>query len=71
VQARIAQLEHGQERMKITPLRDLASKYQLPAPPVAPAEEGNKIAFYLERMFRQQGPPMFLKRDLGSVPGPM
>jgi hypothetical protein len=58
--------EHGPDKIKITPLRDLASKYQLPAPPVAPAEEGNQIALYLERMFKQQGPPMFLKRDLGS-----
>jgi len=58
--------EYGPEKIKITPLRDLASKYQLPTPLVAPAEDGNKIAFYLERMFKQQGPPMFLKRDLGS-----
>jgi len=58
--------EYGPEKIKITPLRDLASKYQLPTPLVAPAEDGNKIAFYLDRMFKQQGPPMFLKRDLGS-----
>jgi hypothetical protein len=58
--------EYGPDKIKITPLRDLASKYQLPTPLVAPAEEGNKVAFYLERMLKQQGPPMFLKRDLGS-----
>ena len=58
--------EYGPEKIKITPVRDLASKYQLPTPLVAPSEEGNKIAFYLEQMFRRQGPPMFLKRDLGS-----
>jgi hypothetical protein len=58
--------EYGPNKINITPLQDLASKYQLPAPLVAPAEEGNKIAVYLERMFRQQGPPTFLKRDLGS-----
>jgi hypothetical protein len=58
--------EYGPEKMKITPLRDLASKYQVPTPLVAPEENGERIAFYLDRMFRQEGPPMFLKRDLGS-----
>jgi hypothetical protein len=58
--------EYGPDKTKITPVRDLASRYQLPVPLVAPAEEGAKIAFYLERLFQQQGPPMFLKRDLGS-----
>jgi hypothetical protein len=58
--------QYGPDKIKITPLRDLASKYQLPTPLVAPAEEGTKIAFYLEQMFKRQGPPMFLKRDLGS-----
>lgn len=52
--------------MKITPLRDLASKYQVPSPLVAPKENGEHIALYLDRMFRQEGPPVFLKRDLGS-----
>src|SRR4029077_12561312 len=58
--------EYGSEKIKITPLRDLASKYQLPIPLVQPREEGTKIAQYLELMFRKEGPPMFLKRDLGS-----
>jgi hypothetical protein len=58
--------QYGPEKMKITPLRDLASKYQVPTPLVAPREEGEQIARYLDRMFRQEGPPMFLKRDLGS-----
>lgn len=52
--------------MKITPLRDLASKYQIPTPLVAPTEDGEQIAAYLDRAFRQEGPPVFLKRDLGS-----
>jgi hypothetical protein len=52
--------------MKITPLRDLASKYQIPTPLVAPTEDGLQIAAYLERIFRQEGAPLFLKRDLGS-----
>jgi hypothetical protein len=58
--------EYGPEKMKITPLRDLASKYQVPTPLVAPRENGEHIALYLDRKFRQEGPPMFLKRDLGS-----
>lgn len=58
--------EYGPERTKITPLRDLASKYQLPSPLVQAREEGTRIALYLDRMFRTEGAPMFLKRDLGS-----
>jgi hypothetical protein len=58
--------EYGTDKMKITPLRDLASKYQVPTPLVAPQENGEHIALYLDRMFRQEGPPLFLKRDLGS-----
>ena len=58
--------EYGPEKIKITPLRDLASKYQLPTPLVQPQEQGARIALYLDLMFKQQGAPMFLKRDLGS-----
>ncbi len=58
--------EYGLEKIKITPLRDLASKYQVPTPLVAPQEDGVLIAAYLERMFKREGAPMFLKRDLGS-----
>lgn len=58
--------EYGPNKMKITPLRDLASRYQLPTPLVEPSEDGTKIAFYLDLMFKKHGPPMFLKRDLGS-----
>lgn len=58
--------EYGPEKIKITPLRDLAAKYQLPTPLVEAREEGARIAVYLDRMFKQEGPPMFLKRDLGS-----
>jgi hypothetical protein len=58
--------EYGPDKTKITPLRDLASKYQVPSPLVAPQENGEQIALYLGRMFQQEGPPMFLKRDLGS-----
>jgi hypothetical protein len=58
--------EYGPGKIKITPLRDLASKYQIPTPLVAQSEEGARIALYLDLMFKKQGPPMFLKRDLGS-----
>ena len=58
--------EYGLEKIKITPLRDLASKYQVPSPLVQPNEDGTRIALYLDLMFKQEGPPMFLKRDLGS-----
>jgi transposase InsO family protein len=58
--------EYGPEKIKITPLRDLASKYQLPVPLAAAREEGARIAEYLELMFKRDGAPMFLKRDLGS-----
>jgi hypothetical protein len=58
--------EYGVEKFMITPLRDLASKYQMPTPLVEPTEDGAKIATYLDLMFRKHGAPMFLKRDLGS-----
>ena len=58
--------EYGPQKIKITPLRDLASKYQVPSPLVQPSEDGATIAEYLDLMFTREGPPMFLKRDLGS-----
>jgi len=58
--------EYGPEKLKITPLRDLASRYQLPTPLVEAREDGRKIALYLDLMFKREGAPMFLKRDWGS-----
>lgn len=58
--------QYGPEKLMITPLRDLASKYQLPTPLVEPREDGKKIALYLDLMFKREGAPMFLKRDWGS-----
>jgi hypothetical protein len=58
--------QYGPEKTKITPLRDLASKYQLPVPLAGPQEEGARIAEYLEIMFKREGAPILLKRDLGS-----
>lgn len=56
--------EYGERR--ITPLRDLASKYQIPVPLLRDKEEGEQIALYLDRTFRKEGAPLFMKRDLGS-----
>jgi hypothetical protein len=58
--------EYGPNKTKITPLRDLASKYQVPTPLVQPTEDGTLIALYLDHIFRKEEPPLFLKRDLGS-----
>src|SRR5207244_5484671 len=58
---------YGLEKIKITPLRDLASKSQGPRPLVQPTEDGTRIALDLDLMFRKEAPPMFLKRDLGSA----
>jgi len=58
--------EYGPARTKITPVRDLAAKYQLPVPLVAAQEDGERIAAYLDLMFKRQGAPMFIKMDLGS-----
>jgi hypothetical protein len=52
--------------MKITPLRDLASKYQIPTPLLQPTEDGARIAAYLDGLFSREGAPLVLKRDLGS-----
>lgn len=58
--------QYGPEKIKITPLRDLASKYQLPVPLAQAREDGARIAQYLELMFKRHGAPLLLKRDLGS-----
>lgn len=58
--------QYGPQKLRITPLRDLASKYQIPTPLAQPAEDGEKIALYLDAIFAKETPPMFLKRDLGS-----
>lgn len=58
--------EYGPEKIKMTPLRDLASKYTLPVPLAGAQEDGARIAEHLEQMFKRDGAPLFLKRDLGS-----
>jgi hypothetical protein len=54
-----------QERWKLIPVSDLACRYRF-VPLVALSEDGNQIALYLENLFRQHGPPLFLKPDNGS-----
>ena len=49
--------EYGPDKIKITPLRDLASKYQVPTPLVQPTEDGRRIAEYLDLIFSKEGPP--------------
>jgi transposase InsO family protein len=50
---------------KLIPVSDLACRYRF-VPLVALCEDGDQIALYLETLFRQHGPPLFLKRDNGS-----
>jgi transposase InsO family protein len=57
--------EYGPEANLIIPVQDLASRYRF-APLVTDHLDGRQIAAHLERLFRQHGPPLFLKRDNGS-----
>jgi transposase InsO family protein len=50
---------------QIIPVQDLASRYRL-RPLVCRQQDGAQIAAHLESLFRQHGPPLFLKRDNGS-----
>jgi transposase InsO family protein len=56
--------EYG-EGWQIIPVQDLASRYRL-QPLVTDRLNGHQIAAHLESLFRQHGPPLFLKRDNGS-----
>ena len=57
--------EYGPDGTPIVPVQDLASRYRF-APLVLDHLDGAQIAAHLERLFRQQGAPLFLKRDNGS-----
>jgi transposase InsO family protein len=57
--------EYGPEGNLIIPVQDLASRYRF-APLVTDHLDGRQIAAHLERLFRQHGAPLFLKRDNGS-----
>ncbi len=56
--------EYGGQQ--IIPVLDLHSRYRF-QPLVTGRLEGNQIARHLEKLFRQHGPPLLLKRDNGSV----
>ena len=56
--------EYGDHQ--IIPVLDLRSRYRF-QPLVCARLEGRQIAHHLEQLFRQHGPPLFLKRDNGSV----
>lgn len=57
--------QYGKDGCQIVPVQDLASRYRLP-PLVTDRLEGYRIAEHLEQLFKQYGPPLFLKRDNGS-----
>jgi len=50
---------------QIIPVQDLRSRYRF-QPLVSDRLDGRQIAAHLESLFRQHGPPLFLKRDNGS-----
>jgi transposase InsO family protein len=57
--------QYGNDRWQIIPVQDLASRYRF-GPLVTDRLDGRQIAFHLEKLFHQHGPPLFLKRDNGS-----
>jgi transposase InsO family protein len=57
--------EYGPGNCQIIPVLDLASRYRF-IPLVSRQLNGAQIALHLEKLFRQHGPPLFLKRDNGS-----
>lgn len=57
--------EFGTNGLQIIPVQDLASRYRF-RPLITSQLDGVQIAAHLERLFRQHGPPLFLKRDNGS-----
>jgi transposase InsO family protein len=57
--------EYDEDGRQIIPVQDLASRYRF-QPLTTDRLEGRQIAAHLESLFRQHGPPLFLKRDNGS-----
>ena len=57
--------EYGEDGRLIIPVEDLASRYRF-RPLVTNRLDGRQIAAHLQSLFRQHGPPLFLKRDNGS-----
>lgn len=58
--------EYGPQKTVIIPLRDLASQYRLPAL-LSDRQDGMQVAGHLRQLFEQQEPPLFFKRDNGSI----
>jgi transposase InsO family protein len=58
--------KYGPKKTVIIPLRDLASQYRLPAL-LSDRQDGNQVAGHLHRLFEEQEPPLFFKRDNGSI----
>ena len=57
--------EYDDAGHQLIPVQDLASRYRF-RPLVCQQLEGGQIAAHLDRLFRQHGAPLFLKRDNGS-----
>jgi hypothetical protein len=57
--------EYGPDGNQIIPVQDLASRFRF-RPLVSDQLDGWQTAAHLESLFRQHGPPLFLKRDNGS-----
>ena len=53
------------QKLPVLPVLDLASRYKLP-PLLGARLTGDVVAAHLERLFRQFGAPVILKRDNGS-----
>jgi transposase InsO family protein len=53
-------------KLWVHPVKDLASRHQF-EPLTALESRGNSVAAHLEKLFRKEGAPLFLKRDNGSA----
>lgn len=57
--------QYGEHGCQIIPVQDLASRYRF-EPLVTDRLDACQITRHLEKLFRQHGAPLFLKRDNGS-----
>jgi len=57
--------EYGDAGDQIIPVQDLASRYRF-QPLACQPLDGGSIAAHLEKLFREHGAPLFLKRDNGT-----
>jgi transposase InsO family protein len=58
--------EYGPSKTVIIPVRDLASQYRLPAL-ISDRQDGGQVAGHLQQLFQHRQPPLFFKRDNGSI----